>query len=481
MATYTEKVVFPEITRPNTNAPMIKALLLALAVTAAILGSVLPFKKTFIRDLLVGYETIEIDRVLFQGLTIYMWALSAVTVFLKKRRLKMEFRALHDPLLPDDLAIGDDRSLIKAFEALTKRTDFGKSIVVTRVARALAAWINTRDFERTVQVAKEESELDMYLSDSSFRANRLYIWAMPLLGFVGTVYGVSYGIGGFAEFLRGQVTADQIKVQVGIITEGLAVAFYTTLVGLLTAGAAAFPSLGAERKEEELLGSIDELIEEGLVARLPMVRKAEFPVEHFRAIRESVEALGHTLSGTITGLGKAIEDGFARMPSPHVYEKVFASAIASAGGLINEKYHQFADDYERKVAALGDQLTGRLDLVAGRMAEAGQAQTAAQTAASARFAEGAQRLQSAAEQMRQETVQAATGLGQTLERVTDVGRRIELMLQTTKSMEMALVKLGNTEEFGLMLSGLRDHLRHTDDAVKRLGRPRRVVFEETNG
>ena len=29
--------------------------------------------------------------------------------------------------------------------------------------------------------------------------NRLFIWAMPLVGFVGTVYGVSYGIGGFAE------------------------------------------------------------------------------------------------------------------------------------------------------------------------------------------------------------------------------------------------------------------------------------------
>ena len=83
-------------------------------------------------------------------------------------------------------------------------------------------------------------------SDASCRGSRVYSWAMPLLGFVGTVCGGSYGIGGFAEFLSGEVSAEEIKVQVGIITEGLAVAFYTTLVGLLTAGMAAFIALAPD-------------------------------------------------------------------------------------------------------------------------------------------------------------------------------------------------------------------------------------------
>ena len=92
MATYTEKVVFPEITRPNTNAGLLKVALIAFGITLAIMVSVLPFKKTFIRDLLVGRETIEVDRVIFQGLTIFMWAMSAATVVIKKRRLKHEFK-----------------------------------------------------------------------------------------------------------------------------------------------------------------------------------------------------------------------------------------------------------------------------------------------------------------------------------------------------------------------------------------------------
>lgn len=48
-------------------------------------------------------------------------------------------------------------------------------------------------------------------------------------GFAMTVWGVSKGIGGFADFLKGEVTSDMIKVQMGHITEGLAQAFYWTL------------------------------------------------------------------------------------------------------------------------------------------------------------------------------------------------------------------------------------------------------------
>ena len=121
---------------------------------------------------------------------------------------------------------------------------------------------------------------DAAASDSSFRRNRLFIWAMPLLGFVGTVYGVAAGISGFAAFLTGSnVKMEAITGQIGTITEGLAVAFMCTLLGLLTAGLAAFPSLMVERKEEEVLGEIDELVEDRLLSRMPSAEAQKaFPV-----------------------------------------------------------------------------------------------------------------------------------------------------------------------------------------------------------
>jgi methyl-accepting chemotaxis protein len=172
-----------------------------------------------------------------------------------------------------------------------------KSVALTRMGRVLSMWINTEDTERTLSYARIESEMDIYLSDSSYRANRLYIWAMPLLGFVGTVFGVSAGIGGFAEFLRGQVTSEEIKYQVGLITEGLAVAFYCTLLGLMTAGIAAFPSLAAEKREEEFIGELDQYMEDRITSRLPSVRKVEFPKSEFTAMRENLERLNIDITG----------------------------------------------------------------------------------------------------------------------------------------------------------------------------------------
>ncbi len=51
-------------------------------------------------------------------------------------------------------------------------------------------------------------------------------------GFAMTVYGVSHGIGGFADFLKGSVTSEQIKSQVGEISKGLETAFDWTLFSL---------------------------------------------------------------------------------------------------------------------------------------------------------------------------------------------------------------------------------------------------------
>ena len=74
------------------------------------------------------------------------------------------------------------------------------------------------------------------------------------------------------------------------ITTGLAVAFFCTLLGLFTAGLAAFPSLMAERKEEDALGEIDEYVEDRLLSHMPSnEQKLEFPIEEMsNTIRESL-------------------------------------------------------------------------------------------------------------------------------------------------------------------------------------------------
>lgn len=401
------KVEFPPEERATTAVHIGLILLGATLLTvAAFLGirQMCAFGKFFLRELFMGFGTknmpdgsvvatyeVNWERVVFQFLTLWMFLLSVMNIVLKFGKLRAETKVLHGDWIPQDLNMRDMPTLIQVHEKLMAAPNLHKRTSLMRMARILSMWINTEDLSRVQAYAKQETEMDIYVSDSSYKANRLYIWAMPLLGFVGTVYGVSAGIGGFADFLKGDVDSNMIKVQVGKITEGLAVAFYCTLLGLVTAGIAAFPSLGAEKKEEEVLSGIDEYVEDRLLSRMPSSQESLLPSEDITAMRKGIDRMsGEKSMDAIVNaireikidfpmdqLTKAIEDGFKRLPDPDRYEVVFTRAIGSAHDLIKVKYEEFAKSYETRVGELGNAFASQLGGVAEKF-ETGTARVAEQ-------------------------------------------------------------------------------------------------------
>ncbi len=525
-----QKVAYLSCERPSTTVNMGFSVLLAIGVAALIFAALWPLKGTFIRDLMIGRYEADPARYIFQGLTTFMWALSTMTIVQKRMIIRAERRALAECPVPEDLDMTDIRTLTEVYENLCAMPDVTKRMTTTRVARSLALWINTEDYDRVAQSAKEESELDQFTADASFRANRLFIWTMPLLGFLGTVYGVSYGIGGFAEFLSGDVTAEEIKFQVGLITQGLAVAFYTTLLGLWTSGAAAYPAMQAERTEEETLGAIDEFIQERLLSHMPSARKAEFPTEHIKAMRDGMAELTQYMVAPMQELARQIEDGFRRLPSPQRYEDIFAQAIAKASGLITDQMKSFNVQYEIRVGELGEQLAGHLQNVskdfsegtvrlagelkgqADRISEASRRQLELQAASqetwsvaltkasdqeAARWKEvstdlqrqvgdvGAQ-LNQTINVLREATGlaargadEAARGLASQMTRLVDVGASIEKTLQATRAVEVVLQDLASADDFRKTLVELRQHLKTSDELIKRLSKPKQIVLQES--
>lgn len=96
-----------------------------------------------------------------------------------------------------------------------------------------------------------------YLSESA--GDRLHashsllqtvIWSIPILGFLGTVMGITLAIA--------NVTPDQLETSLDEVTNGLAVAFDTTALALSLSLVLGFASLFIKRGEESLLGDIDE-------------------------------------------------------------------------------------------------------------------------------------------------------------------------------------------------------------------------------
>jgi MotA/TolQ/ExbB proton channel family len=90
---------------------------------------------------------------------------------------------------------------------------------------------------------------------------RTFIWALPVIGLLGTVAGVAVAVGGFAEFLGGDIEdVAVIKRSLVNVTAGLSYAFLTTLYGLAGALVLMLIATALQNREEKLYSSIQERI-----------------------------------------------------------------------------------------------------------------------------------------------------------------------------------------------------------------------------
>jgi biopolymer transport protein ExbB/TolQ len=100
-----------------------------------------------------------------------------------------------------------------------------------------------------------------------------FVWAIPVLGFIGTVLGLSDAIGQFSGVLGAADDVSQISAALKGVTSGLATAFDTTLVALVAALVVQLAMTVIRRNEDAFL---DEVMEYGLrnvVGRLRIDRE----------------------------------------------------------------------------------------------------------------------------------------------------------------------------------------------------------------
>jgi biopolymer transport protein ExbB/TolQ len=122
--------------------------------------------------------------------------------------------------------------------------------------------LDTVDPQRAHELIRHQSDLEADAAASGYRTVRLFIWAMPILGFIGTVLGISLAVGGFSDFLTTNVSIDEIDrvtEELGNVAQGLSFAFDTTLLGLLAGLVASVASSGVQSREERLLTRLEEL------------------------------------------------------------------------------------------------------------------------------------------------------------------------------------------------------------------------------
>ena len=167
------------------------------------------------------------------------------------------------------LSPGTSGDVLRRIKAVAERPkDF---LLFRRIDMALSNLGNIGEVRDVGAVLESQADSDGSSVDSSYTVIRSLIWTIPILGFIGTVVGLSQAIGSFTDVLT-QTGSDagSIKSKLGPVVCGLATAFETTLVALVAAVIIQLLSTWVYKREEALLDGITDFTTENVLSRLKL-------------------------------------------------------------------------------------------------------------------------------------------------------------------------------------------------------------------
>jgi biopolymer transport protein ExbB/TolQ len=142
-------------------------------------------------------------------------------------------------------------------DALSRRAEQSATLLGKRLLHIVGVWTSTESTFQLERNADADAELYQLAQESSFSLVKVLMWAIPLLGFIGTVIGMGQAVGSFGAVLSNSDNVDGLKAGLTKVTGGLGTAFDTTYLALVLQTFLAFPMNVVESRETELLNAID--------------------------------------------------------------------------------------------------------------------------------------------------------------------------------------------------------------------------------
>lgn len=166
---------------------------------------------------------------------LFFWAVALL--FLKWLKFRLQVRAEKLPIMPQqsdfELTPATARAVRERMSAIVD--DPNHFILLNRIDLALANLHNIGHTADVAAILKIQAENDEAQIASSYSMIQGFLWAIPVLGFIGTVQGLSQAIGAFATTLAAGGDMTALRGSLQNVTGGLATAFETTLVALVCA------------------------------------------------------------------------------------------------------------------------------------------------------------------------------------------------------------------------------------------------------
>ena len=237
--------------------------LLGCVMSVVFYGALFPLRES-------AFAKMFFERGLVPYFIVFFAAWALAILFLKSRKLAFQRKALNYLVVPTDHDfVLSAKNVDVVMEKIYSTVDDPKHFVLlNRISIALANLRNLGRVSDVDDILRSQASHDESVMETSYSLVMGFVWAIPVLGFIGTVIGLSQAIGGFGSVLETAGELSEIKVALRGVTGGLATAFQTTLQALVAALFIQLIMTFLKKSEEDFMDACSEYCVRHVVNRL---------------------------------------------------------------------------------------------------------------------------------------------------------------------------------------------------------------------
>ncbi len=170
------------------------------------------------------------------------------------------------------------------------------------IARRLSAaidYVRRKDSAETLEKhLRHLEDVDLGRMSANYATPRLMMWAIPVLGFLGTVVGITLAIG--------KLRPDELESSINLVTADLGLAFDTTTLSLTLSIVVGLAKFAVERVEAGLLEKVDYKAEHEMIGRFQAYGTSSDP--HVASVRRMAEQVVRSVERMATQQAQVLRD-----------------------------------------------------------------------------------------------------------------------------------------------------------------------------
>lgn len=267
------------------------------------------------------------ERGPIQYLTLFSFWFTVCLLYIKHVEINKEIEAFDLSCIKEfksrissEVGVNTMIDLLKLVE--NECADNRNLLLINRLIKGLKQVKISQNQSEVANVLETIADTDYSLMETSYSFIKFIIWLIPIFGFLGTLLGMSRAIGSFSGVFQnlGQGGFGAVSQDLQTVTQGLALAFDTTLLALILSAALNLITNNLQKRENDFLAQVDNFTLEYIINRFHSVKShvqspSEFisPEEHERRkqhneLLEGIKKLGNQFSENIDKLARGMKN-----------------------------------------------------------------------------------------------------------------------------------------------------------------------------